>query len=95
MITLTYSHLMAVAWEERKMTEMAMMMAVVVVAVVVEGDIVILFCSQISLRPFTGPLCLTVTTELAADRGQPALSSQQRHRHSLTLTDTRNTGSVI
>ena len=49
MITLTYSHLMAVAWEERRMTEMAMMMAVV--AVVVEGDIVILFCSEFSLSP--------------------------------------------
>lgn len=62
-ITLTYSHLMAVAWELRRM--MAMVVAVV------EGDIMmILVCSLFSIsRPFTGPSCLTVTTELAAERG--------------------------
>ena len=48
MITeMTYSHLMAVAWEVKRMMVMAMMAAVVVV--VVEGDILILFCSEFSL----------------------------------------------
>ena len=35
----------------------------------------------LSLRPFTGPYGLTVTTQLAADRGEPAVSEiQQRQR---------------